>query len=198
MKLRYLSRIVAALLIVGCLLPMAPANAGLVDNGLFDNGLLDNGLINNGLLNNGLIDNGLLDNGLLDNGIEYDAAVYLTARGTATIGEKTVPISVKLAALISEVSEGVYRGPALLVLQIVGSEKQGEVLKAVTIFSNNVEGRLGVVMIGDNPVLFIDYTEDATLVTNQIIALKDRDIKLDLVWVLQLCNNEIIESVFRF
>lgn len=106
----------------------------------------------------------------------------LTAKGTATLGEKEVPIFVNLITIISSNDEGGYEGPAFLRMQIVGSEKQGEVLKGNFFISG--DPRHPIILSVNGQEIPITYDGDAEKwVTKTSITLGNGiEVYLSLAW----------------
>jgi hypothetical protein len=124
-----------------------------------------------------------------------EKTVFASARGTASLGEREAPISVDLAALVSENGEDIYKGPALLKLGIVGSEKQGEVMTAVLSFTASDPDNLDSVFLTVNTqTIPITYdVEKKQYITEgaEVTLSSGTTITIDLVWRYNARQNGI-------
>jgi hypothetical protein len=102
---------------------------------------------------------------------------------------------VDLAALVSETGENTYEGPALLQVGIVGSEKQGEVLRGSLHFVASDPDNLDSVWITVNTqTIPITYdVEKKQYITEgaEVTLSSGTTITIDLVWRYNARQNGI-------
>lgn len=121
---------------------------------------------------------------------EGSSGYWLTAKGKASVNEmKVVPISVDLLTIVSKTESGNYVGPALLRLQIVGSEKQGEILRGK--FFVSIDPDAGSVQslyleVNDQilPMVF-DSISDKWITETHVTLSNNIDLSLSLEWKLK-------------